>query len=86
MNKAVFLDRDGVINPLVYNLMTGAYESPHMPEDFSLYPYVERALRRLKNAGFLFQTSQVLQKARPAWKTYRKSKKYFRIFRKSTAN
>ena len=53
MNKAVFLDRDGVINPLVYNLMTGAYESPHMPEDFSLYPYVERALRRLKNAGFL---------------------------------
>lgn len=53
MNKAVFLDRDGVINPLVYHCATGAFESPHTPDDFSLYPYTERSLRALKEAGYL---------------------------------
>ena len=38
MRQAVFLDRDGVINPLVYNLNTGEYESPHQPGEFSVYP------------------------------------------------
>ena len=52
MNKAVFLDRDGVLNPLVYNCTTNAYESPHTPADFSLYPYTEKSLRRLKEAGY----------------------------------
>jgi D-glycero-D-manno-heptose 1,7-bisphosphate phosphatase len=52
MNKAVFLDRDGVINPLVYNVNTGEYESPHVPEDFSLYPYVLKALKLIKKLGF----------------------------------
>lgn len=53
MNKATFLDRDGVLNPLVYNLETGEYESPHYPEDFSIYPYVAPALKQLLEAGFL---------------------------------
>jgi D-glycero-D-manno-heptose 1,7-bisphosphate phosphatase len=51
--KAVFLDRDGVINPLVYNPATGEYESPHKPEDFLLYPFAEKSLRLLKDAGFI---------------------------------
>lgn len=46
-NKAIFLDRDGVINPLVYNLATNEYESPHYVEDFSVYPYVIRSLKKL---------------------------------------
>jgi D-glycero-D-manno-heptose 1,7-bisphosphate phosphatase len=53
MNKAVFLDRDGVINPLVYNTGTGKYESPHYPEDFSLYPYVLKSLQMLKEMKFV---------------------------------
>ena len=53
MNKAVFLDRDGVINPLVYNVKTCEYESPHFPEDFSVYPYVLKSLQLLKSLGFI---------------------------------
>jgi D-glycero-D-manno-heptose 1,7-bisphosphate phosphatase len=53
MNKAVFLDRDGVINPLVYNTETCEYESPHFPEDFSIYPYVLKSLQLLKSLGFI---------------------------------
>ena len=53
MRQAVFLDRDGVINPLVYNLNTGEYESPHQPGEFSVYPQAARSLQRLSAAGFL---------------------------------
>jgi D-glycero-D-manno-heptose 1,7-bisphosphate phosphatase len=52
MNKAVFLDRDGVINPLVYNVDTGEYESPHFLDDFSLYPYVLKSLKIIKDLDF----------------------------------
>ena len=53
MNKAVFLDRDGVINPLVYNLATCEYESPNAPEEYSVYPWLLKSLRMLKQRGFL---------------------------------
>jgi len=52
MSKAIFLDRDGVINPLVYNPSTSEYESPHYPEDFSLYTYVLKSLKLIKKQGF----------------------------------
>jgi len=52
VNKAVFLDRDGVINPLVYNVNTGEYESPKTPADFSVYTYTLKSLRLLKEHGF----------------------------------
>ena len=52
MNKAVFLDRDGVINPLVYNPATSEYESPHYPEDFSIFTYVLKSLKFLKKHCF----------------------------------
>jgi D-glycero-D-manno-heptose 1,7-bisphosphate phosphatase len=51
MNKAVFLDRDGVINQA--NLVDG---KPHPPQDLSeliLLPRVAEALRLLKNDGYL---------------------------------
>ena len=53
MNKAVFLDRDGVLNPNVYNTETNEYESPHYPKDFALYTFVEKSLKALKNAGYI---------------------------------
>jgi len=51
-NKAVFLDRDGVINPLVYNPETSAYESPHFVSDFSIFPYFGKAMKLLADNGF----------------------------------
>lgn len=42
---AAFLDRDGVINE--------DHGYVHRPEEFALLPGVERALKRLRKAGFL---------------------------------
>jgi D-glycero-D-manno-heptose 1,7-bisphosphate phosphatase len=49
---AVFLDRDGVLNELVFNPATGEHESPHVPEDLVVIDGVVPALRRLAVAGF----------------------------------
>ncbi|MEQ8223678.1 MAG: HAD family hydrolase [Candidatus Eremiobacterota bacterium] len=53
MNRAVFLDRDGVINRLVFNPLTGDYESPHYPEDLELYPWTIEALKKLQKNGYM---------------------------------
>lgn len=52
MKKAVFLDRDGVLNELVLNPATGEYEPPHFPDDLLLFPDVIESLRILQVAGF----------------------------------
>ena len=57
MNRAVFLDRDGVLNPNVFNPATGAWESPHRPEDFRLFPWVPECIRRLRDHFLLFLVS-----------------------------
>jgi D-glycero-D-manno-heptose 1,7-bisphosphate phosphatase len=49
---AVFLDRDGVLNELVFNPATGEHESPHTPEDLVMVDGVVPALQRLARAGF----------------------------------
>jgi len=51
--RAVFLDRDGVINPLVYNQESGAYESPKCLADFKIFPDVVESLETLKREGYL---------------------------------
>lgn len=53
MKRAVFLDRDGVINKLVFNPKTGDYESPHSVDDFELFPWTLDALKQLYDAGYL---------------------------------
>jgi len=53
MKKAVFLDRDGVINAVVYNRDYGIIDSPINPEEFKLLPGVGRAIKRIKEMGFL---------------------------------
>jgi D-glycero-D-manno-heptose 1,7-bisphosphate phosphatase len=53
LNRAVFLDRDGVLNDNVQNPANGLWESPHRPEDFRLKAGVIDALHRLQAAGFL---------------------------------
>jgi len=52
MKKAVFLDRDGVLNELVINPVTGEYEPPHSSEDLILYPWVIGSLQVLAKSGF----------------------------------
>lgn len=53
LRRAVFLDRDGVLNELVLNPANGAYESPHTPADTKMLPGAGAAARRLQEAGFL---------------------------------
>lgn len=53
MKKAVFLDRDGVINRLVFNPSTGEYESPHLVEDLDIYHWAVKSLRKLADKNFL---------------------------------
>jgi D-glycero-D-manno-heptose 1,7-bisphosphate phosphatase len=53
MRRAVFLDRDGVLNRNVWNPATNQNESPLTPEEFELLPDVLPALRLLCDAGYL---------------------------------
>ena len=52
VRRAVFLDRDGVINRNILNPVSGEYESPHRPEDFELAPGALNAIARLRTAGY----------------------------------
>lgn len=49
--KAVLLDRDGVINALVYHKDSGVIDAPFTPSQFKLLPRVPRAIRLLKDLG-----------------------------------
>lgn len=49
--KAVLLDRDGVINALVYHENAGVLDAPFTPAQFKLLPRVPQAIRRLNEMG-----------------------------------
>jgi len=51
MNRAVFLDRDGVINQIVYHQDIGILDTPFHPSQFKLLPGVEKALRKINRLG-----------------------------------
>lgn len=46
INRAIFLDRDGVLSPDEFGYISN-------PEQYHLYPYTGEALRLLKSMGFL---------------------------------
>jgi D-glycero-D-manno-heptose 1,7-bisphosphate phosphatase len=46
---AVFLDRDGVINPLIYHRDVGIVDSPFTPAQFTVLPRVPKAIRLLND-------------------------------------
>ena len=52
-NKAVFLDRDGVINDIVYHKEMGIVDSPFTADQFNLLPKVGEAINNFHNQGFL---------------------------------
>ena len=49
--KAVLLDRDGVINSLVYHQEAGIIDSPFTPAQFKLIPGVPKAIKLLNDLG-----------------------------------
>jgi D-glycero-D-manno-heptose 1,7-bisphosphate phosphatase len=49
--RAVFLDRDGVINRYVYNSEVGTVDSPSNPSEFSLLPGVAAAVATFRRLG-----------------------------------
>ena len=53
LGRAVFLDRDGVINSYVYHPELGTVDSPANAAEFSLLPGVGRAIVRLNQLGLL---------------------------------
>jgi D-glycero-D-manno-heptose 1,7-bisphosphate phosphatase len=52
MNRAVFLDRDGVINELVYHEEQGVVDSPFTVEQFKPFPWAGDAIKKLSEAGY----------------------------------
>lgn len=53
MSAAAFLDRDGVLNELVLDPISGAAESPLKVEDVRLIPGAAAAAARLARAGYV---------------------------------
>ena len=52
MLKAAFIDRDGVINELIYNINTSSYESPHDVSDLKIIEGAFQGLRIIQAKGF----------------------------------
>ncbi|MBI4970702.1 MAG: HAD family hydrolase [Candidatus Omnitrophica bacterium] len=50
--RAVFLDRDGVINEILFFEDLGILETPFHPKHLKLLPHVPKAIKRLNRAGF----------------------------------
>lgn len=53
MNRAVFLDRDGVINAALYNPVEGKLDSPYSLEELRVLPGAARAIRMINGMGLL---------------------------------
>ena len=51
MVRAVFVDRDGVINPLLYHRDAGIVDSPFTLAQFRVTPGAPQAIRRLNDLG-----------------------------------
>ena len=52
-NRAVLLDRDGVLNDLVYDNREGRSSSPVSAKGLRVFPFVPDAVKKLKDMGFL---------------------------------
>jgi D-glycero-D-manno-heptose 1,7-bisphosphate phosphatase len=50
--KAIFLDRDGVINELVYHREQGIIDSPFTVKQYRLLPHAAEAVKKLREMGY----------------------------------
>jgi D-glycero-D-manno-heptose 1,7-bisphosphate phosphatase len=53
LTQAIFLDRDGIINAMVYQPEFGLIDSPANPDEFVLLPGVGEAVKQINQMGFL---------------------------------
>lgn len=53
MKRALFLDRDGILDELVYYESSGEWEAPRTPDDVEIIDGVREPLLRLVDAGWL---------------------------------
>jgi len=53
VNRAIFLDRDGILNDLVFYPSHGEWESPRAVSDLRMLPGIAAPLISLQNAGWL---------------------------------
>ena len=53
MNKAVFIDRDGTLNEMVYDKTHGILDSPYKPDEVRLMPKAADFLKTIKKCGYL---------------------------------
>jgi len=51
-NKAIFLDRDGVINEIIYHKEMGVIDSPFTVEQFKLLPNAAKAINKFHSLGY----------------------------------
>ena len=51
-NKAIFLDRDGILNDLVLNPKTSQYEAPHKLNEVKILTNSFNFLKKLQEAEF----------------------------------
>jgi D,D-heptose 1,7-bisphosphate phosphatase len=71
--KAVFLDRDGVINELVYYQEQGVIDSPFTVEQFRLLPGVGKAIRSFHDMGYkviVVSNQPGIAKGHLSWETF----------------
>jgi D-glycero-D-manno-heptose 1,7-bisphosphate phosphatase len=80
-NKAVFLDRDGVINEIVYHREMGILDSPANPDEIKILPDVGKEINKLKNLGFkviIISNQPGIAKDKFTMKTFEKMKEKVR--------
>ncbi len=53
MKRAVFIDRDGTLNRMVYDETHGLMDSPRRPEQVELIPGAGRFLKAVRDMGYL---------------------------------
>lgn len=53
MKRAVFLDRDGVLNRYYYDDDLGVFTTPFSEKNFELFPGTEEAVAQINKMGFL---------------------------------
>jgi len=51
--RAIFVDRDGVLNDLVYDEKEGRTSSPVSAKELRVFPFVAESVKKLKGMGFL---------------------------------
>lgn len=75
MHRAVFLDRDGVINELVYYEEQGLVDSPFTVEQLKLFPRAGEAIKKLTEGGYkvvIASNQPAIAKGQLSWETFEK--------------